>query len=183
MIRSHAELAVIGPRATVGPFSYLRPGTELGTKGKIGAFVETKKAIIGDGAKVPHLTYCGDAVVGEGANIGAGTIFANYDGVTKATSTVGAHSFVGSDSVLVAPVHIADGAYVAAGSTITSDVGPGELAVARGKQRNIAGWVARRRAGTATEAAAQAAQRAEAVTDGSPDADNLSAAQRQEEAE
>ena len=183
VIRSHAELAVIGPRATVGPFSYLRPGTELGTKGKIGAFVETKKAIIGDGAKVPHLTYCGDAVVGEGANIGAGTIFANYDGVTKATSTVGAHSFVGSDSVLVAPVHIADGAYGAAGSTITSDVGPGELAVARGKQRNIAGWVARRRAGTATEAAAQAAQRAEAVTDGSPDADNLSAAQRQEEAE
>ena len=183
VVRSHAELAVIGPRATVGPFSYLRPGTELGTKGKIGAFVETKKAIIGDGAKVPHLTYCGDAVIGDGANIGAGTIFANYDGVTKSTSTVGAHSFVGSDSVLVAPVHIADGAYVAAGSTITADVGPGELAVARGKQRNIAGWVARRRAGTATEAAAVAAQRTEAAPDEGAEGTTLSAAQRQEEAE
>ncbi len=157
MIRSHASLAVIAAGATVGPFSYLRPGTELGERAKVGAFVETKKAVIGAGAKVPHLTYCGDAVIGEGANIGAGTIFANYDGVSKFTTTVGAHSFVGSDSVLVAPVHIADGAYVAAGSTVTEDVGPGELAVARGRQRNIAGWVARRRAGTATEAAAEAA--------------------------
>ncbi|MDQ7994174.1 MAG: DapH/DapD/GlmU-related protein, partial [Propionicimonas sp.] len=180
--RTHAELAVIGDRAMVGPFSYLRPGTELGAKGKIGAFVETKKAVIGEGAKVPHLTYCGDAVIGEGANIGAGTIFANYDGVTKSTSTVGAHSFVGSDSVLVAPVQIADGAYVAAGSTITGDVGPGELAVARGQQRNIAGWVARRRAGTATDAAARAAQKADGH-DPSPQGTNLSAPQRQEEAE
>ncbi|MCW5952867.1 MAG: bifunctional UDP-N-acetylglucosamine diphosphorylase/glucosamine-1-phosphate N-acetyltransferase GlmU, partial [Propionibacteriaceae bacterium] len=104
IIRTHAELAVIGDGATVGPFSYLRPGTELGAKAKVGAFVETKKAIIGDGTKVPHLTYCGDAVLGEGVNIGAGTIFANYDGVTKSTTTVGDHSFVGSDSVLVAPV-------------------------------------------------------------------------------
>ena len=157
VLRTHAELAVIGPGATVGPFSYLRPGTEVGTRAHIGAFVETKKAVIGEGAKVPHLTYCGDAVVGEGSNIGAGTIFANYDGVNKYTSTVGAHSFVGSDSVLVAPVHIADGAYVAAGSTITADVGPGELAVSRGQQRNIRGWVARRRPGTATAAAAEAA--------------------------
>jgi len=180
--RTHAELAVIGDGATVGPFSYLRPGTELGTKGKIGAFVETKKAVIGAGAKVPHLTYCGDAVIGEGANIGAGTIFANYDGVTKSTSTVGAHSFVGSDSVLVAPVQIADGAYVAAGSTITADVGPGELAVARGQQRNIAGWVARRRAGTATDAAARAAQQ-EDGHDPSAEGTTLSAPQRQEEAE
>lgn len=157
VVRTHAELAVIGPGATVGPFSYLRPGTEIGTKAHIGAFVETKKAIIGEGAKVPHLTYCGDAVVGAGSNIGAGTIFANYDGVAKYTSTVGEHSFVGSDSVLVAPVHIADGAYVAAGSTITSDVGAGELAVSRGQQRNIRGWVARKRAGTASAAAAEAA--------------------------
>jgi bifunctional UDP-N-acetylglucosamine pyrophosphorylase/glucosamine-1-phosphate N-acetyltransferase len=142
----------------VGPFSYLRPGTELGAGSKVGAFVETKKAIVGEGAKVPHLSYCGDAVIGAGANIGAGTIFANYDGVTKSTSTVGEHSFVGSDSVLVAPVHIADGAYVAAGSTITGDVGPGELAVSRGQQRNVRGWVARKRAGTATAAAAEAAQ-------------------------
>ena len=156
--RTHAELAVIGAGATVGPFSYLRPGTELGENGKIGAFVETKKAIIGAGAKVPHLTYCGDAVIGEGANIGAGTIFANYDGVTKSTTHVGAHSFIGSDTVMVAPVDIADGAYVAAGSTITGPVGPGELAVARGQQRNIAGWVARKRAGTRTDEAARAAQ-------------------------
>lgn len=158
VVRTHGSLSVIGPGATVGPFSFLRPGTEVGVKGKIGAFVEAKNAKIGDGAKVPHLTYCGDAVVGEGANIGAGTIFANYDGVTKSTTTVGKHSFVGSDSVLVAPVTIADGAYVAAGSTITNDVGPGELAVARGQQRNIRGWVARKRAGTKTDAAAQAAQ-------------------------
>ncbi len=157
VVRTHGTLAVIGAGAEVGPFSYLRPGTQLGAKGKIGAFVETKNAEIGDGAKVPHLTYCGDATVGEGANIGAGTIFANYDGVHKSHTTVGKGSFVGSDSVLVAPVEIADGAYVAAGSTITSAVGPGELAVARGTQRNIRGWVARKRPGTRTAAAAEAA--------------------------
>lgn len=157
IVRSHATLAVIGPNADVGPFAFIRPGTKLGVKGKIGAFVETKNAAIGDGAKVPHLTYCGDATVGEGANIGAGTIFANYDGVTKSHTTVGKGSFIGSDSVLVAPVEVADGAYVAAGSTITSPVGPGELAVARGTQRNIAGWVARKRPGTRTAAAAEAA--------------------------
>ncbi|WP_298129917.1 bifunctional UDP-N-acetylglucosamine diphosphorylase/glucosamine-1-phosphate N-acetyltransferase GlmU [Micropruina sp.] len=157
VVRTHATLAVIGEGAEVGPFSYLRPGTQLGVKGKIGAFVETKNAEIGDGAKVPHLTYCGDATVGEGANIGAGTIFANYDGVHKSHTTVGKGSFVGSDSVLVAPVEIADGVYVAAGSTITSAVGPGELAVARGQQRNIRGWVARKRPGTRTAAAAEAA--------------------------
>ncbi|MFT4294052.1 MAG: bifunctional UDP-N-acetylglucosamine diphosphorylase/glucosamine-1-phosphate N-acetyltransferase GlmU [Micropruina sp.] len=157
VVRTHATLAVIGPDAQVGPFSYLRPGTQLGGKGKIGAFVETKNAQIGDGAKVPHLTYCGDATIGEGANIGAGTIFANYDGVHKAHSTVGKASFVGSDSVLVAPVEIADGAYVAAGSTITDAVGPGELALARSRQRNIEGWVAHKRPGTRTSAAADAA--------------------------
>ncbi len=157
VMRSHVELAVIGSGATVGPFSYLRPGTELGTGGKIGAFVETKKAVIGAGTKVPHLTYCGDAVLGEGVNIGAGTIFANYDGVTKSTTVVGDNSFVGSDSVLVAPVEIAPGSYVAAGSTITTDVGPGELAVARGQQRNIKGWVERKRPGTKTDESARAA--------------------------
>jgi bifunctional UDP-N-acetylglucosamine pyrophosphorylase/glucosamine-1-phosphate N-acetyltransferase len=157
--RTEALLAVIGPDATVGPFSYLRPGTVLGDKGKIGGFVETKNAKIGNGAKVPHLTYCGDATIGEGANIGAGTIFANYDGVAKHHTTVGAHSFVGSDSVLIAPVNIADGAYVGAGSAVTTDVGPGQIAVARGMQRNIAGWVARRRAGTKTADAAEAAAR------------------------
>ncbi|WP_427383800.1 bifunctional UDP-N-acetylglucosamine diphosphorylase/glucosamine-1-phosphate N-acetyltransferase GlmU [Janibacter sp. G56] len=169
--RAEAHHAVIGAGASVGPYSYLRPGTELGAGGKIGGFVETKNAKIGDGAKVPHLTYCGDAVIGEGANIGAGTIFANYDGVTKGQTVVGAQSFVGSQSVLVAPVSIADGAYVAAGSTITGEVGPGQLAVARGKQRNIDHWVARRRAGTKTDEAARAAGYADAgsTTQGTTD--------------
>ncbi|MEO9153744.1 MAG: bifunctional UDP-N-acetylglucosamine diphosphorylase/glucosamine-1-phosphate N-acetyltransferase GlmU, partial [Lapillicoccus sp.] len=157
VVRTQALLAVVGPGATVGPFSYLRPGTELGAGGKIGGFVETKNAVIGLGAKVPHLTYAGDVTIGEGANIGAGTIFANYDGVTKSHTTVGAHSFVGSSSVMVAPVTVADGAYVAAGSAVTDDVGPGELGVARAHQRNVTGWVARRRAGTQT---AEAAERA-----------------------
>lgn len=160
VVRTHAQLAVIGAGATVGPFAYLRPGTQLGGKGKIGAFVETKNAQIGEGAKVPHLTYCGDATVGEGANIGAGTIFANYDGVNKHHTEVGKYSFVGSDTVLVAPVEIADGAYVAAGSTITDTVQPGALGVARGKQRNIPGWVPRKRAGTKSAAAAEAANQA-----------------------
>jgi bifunctional UDP-N-acetylglucosamine pyrophosphorylase/glucosamine-1-phosphate N-acetyltransferase len=149
--------AVIGPEATVGPYAYLRPGTRLARGAKAGGFVEVKNSDIGEDAKVPHLSYVGDATIGEGANIGAGTIVANYDGVTKSRTVVGAHSFVGSDSVLVAPVEVADGAYVAAGSTVTGDVKPGELAVARGKQRNIAGWVARRRAGTKTDEAARRA--------------------------
>jgi len=155
--RAEGHLAVVGAGATVGPFSYLRPGTELGAKGKIGGFVETKNAKIGDGAKVPHLTYAGDAIIGEGANIGAGTIFANYDGVNKHQTVIGKHSFVGSDTVLVAPVEVADGAYVAAGSALTDAVGPGQLGIARGRQRNIDGWVAAHRAGTPTEAAARAA--------------------------
>ena len=163
VVRTQAELAEIGPGATVGPFSYLRPGTRLGAEGKIGGFVETKNAVIGEGAKVPHLTYCGDATIGEGANIGAGTIFANYDGVTKGHTDVGAHSFVGSNSVIVAPRTIGDGAYVAAGSAVVSDVAPGQLAVTRAQQRNIDGWVARRRAGTRTEAAARAAREASAT--------------------
>ena len=154
-MRTQAQLAKVGDEATVGPFSFLRPGTELGANGKIGGFVETKNAQIGDGAKVPHLTYCGDAVIGEGANIGAGTIFANYDGVNKHVTHVGAHSFVGSDSVLIAPVTIAPGAYVAAGSAVDGDVNSGQIAVARGRQRNIDGWVERRRSGTKTHEAAQ----------------------------
>lgn len=158
VIRTVAQLALIGDEATVGPFSYLRPGTELGRGGKIGGFVETKNAQIGDGAKVPHLTYCGDATIGEGSNIGAGTIFANYDGVAKSRTTIGKHSFVGSNSVIVAPVHIADGAYVAAGSTVIKDVAPGELGISRAEQRNVAGWVGRKREGTASADAAHRAQ-------------------------
>ena len=156
--RTHGSLSVIGPGASVGPYAYLRPGTTLGAGGKIGTFVEAKNARIGAGAKAPHLSYLGDAVIGEGANIGAGVIFANYDGLTKSTSTVGAYSFVGSNSVLAAPVEVADGAYIAAGSTITGDVGPGDLAVSRSPQRNVPGWVARKRPGTKTARAAEAAQ-------------------------
>lgn len=157
--RAVANLAVIGPGATVGPYSYLRPGTRLGAKGKIGGFVETKNADIGPGAKVPHLTYAGDVTIGEGANIGAGTVFANYDGVAKHHSTVGRHAFVGSHTVVVSPVDVGDGAYVAAGSALVNDVEPGQIAVARGRQRNVDGWVARARPGTASAAAAAAAAR------------------------
>lgn len=157
VVRSHTELATIGAGASVGPYSYLRPNTVLGAGGKIGGFVETKNSRIADGAKIPHLTYCGDATIGEGANIGAGTIFANYDGVGKFPTTVGRHSFVGSGSVLIAPVDIADGAYVAAGSAIDGRVEPGQIAVARSRQRNVDGWVERRRAGTRTAEAARAA--------------------------
>ncbi len=157
VVRVHANGAQIGAEAAVGPYTYLRPGAVLETKSKAGAYVEIKKSTVGPGAKVPHLTYVGDATIGEGANIGAGTIFANYDGVAKHPTTVGKHVFVGSDSVLVAPVELADGSYVAAGSTVVSATEPGELAVARGRQRNIAGWVARKRPGTKTAAAAEAA--------------------------
>ena len=155
--RAKANLAVIGAGATVGPYSYLRPGTVLGAKGRIGGFVETKNAQIGEGAKVPHLTYAGDVEIGPGANIGAGTIFANYDGVAKHRSRIGKDSFVGSHTVVISPVDVADGAYVAAGSALTQDVDPGEIAVARAKQRNVPGWVARARPGTRNAAAAEAA--------------------------
>jgi bifunctional UDP-N-acetylglucosamine pyrophosphorylase/glucosamine-1-phosphate N-acetyltransferase len=157
VVRTHGDGAQIGAGASVGPFSYLRPGTRLGADGKIGAYVETKNADIGAGSKVPHLSYVGDAEIGEGANIGAATVFVNYDGVDKHRTTVGDHARVGSDTMLVAPVAIGDGAYTAAGSVITDDVPAGAMAVARGRQRNIEGWVERRRAGSP---AAEAARRA-----------------------
>src|SRR3954468_17871903 len=157
VVRTHGELAVIGDGATVGPFSYLRPGTELGARGKIGAFVETKNARIGDGAKVPHLSYVGDAEIGEGANIGAGTIFANYDGVDKHRTTVGKHARTSSNNTFVAPVTIGDGAFTGAGSTIRDDVPPGALAVSAGPMRIIEGWAQAKRAGTPQAAAAEAA--------------------------
>jgi bifunctional UDP-N-acetylglucosamine pyrophosphorylase / glucosamine-1-phosphate N-acetyltransferase len=160
VLRAHSVGAVIGAAATVGPYSYLRPGTRLGAKAKIGGFVEAKNAELGDGAKVPHLSYVGDAEIGAKANIGAGTIFANYDGVAKNRTTVGEAAFVGSDSVLMAPVEIGPGAYVAAGSAVTKDVPPGHLGVARGRQSNIPGWVARRRPGTVSADAALRAQAA-----------------------
>ncbi|GAB3299660.1 bifunctional UDP-N-acetylglucosamine diphosphorylase/glucosamine-1-phosphate N-acetyltransferase GlmU [Geodermatophilus aquaeductus] len=157
VLRSHATQSEVGPRAVVGPFSYLRPGTRLAAEAKVGAFVETKNAVVGEGSKVPHLSYVGDATIGRGANIGAATVFVNYDGVTKSHTTIGDHVRVGSDTMLVAPVTVGDGAYTAAGSVITQDVPPGAMGVARARQRNVAGWVARRRPGTAAAQAAAAA--------------------------
>ena len=157
VVRTHALLAVIGAYADVGPFSYLRPNTVLGERGKIGSFVETKNAKIGDGAKVPHLSYVGDAEIGEGTNIGAGTIFANYDGVNKHRTTIGKHARTASNNTFVAPVTIGDGAGTGAGTVVRKDVPPGALAVSAGQQRNLEGWAQRRRPGTKQAEAADAA--------------------------
>ncbi|MEU3949901.1 bifunctional UDP-N-acetylglucosamine diphosphorylase/glucosamine-1-phosphate N-acetyltransferase GlmU [Streptomyces sp. NPDC029526] len=151
--------AEVGAEASVGPFAYLRPGTRLGRGGKIGTYVETKNASIGEGTKVPHLSYVGDATIGQFSNIGAASVFVNYDGEHKHHTTVGSHCKTGSDNMFVAPVTVGDGAYTAAGSVITKDVPPGSLAVARGQQRNIEGWVARKRPGSAAAKAAEAAAR------------------------
>ncbi|MFF3017751.1 bifunctional UDP-N-acetylglucosamine diphosphorylase/glucosamine-1-phosphate N-acetyltransferase GlmU [Streptomyces sp. NPDC057939] len=150
-----ADTAVIGESASVGPFAYLRPGTNLGLKAKAGTYVEMKNATIGEGTKVPHLSYVGDATIGDYTNIGAASVFVNYDGEHKHHTTVGSHCKTGSDNMFVAPITIGDGAYTAAGSVITKDVPPGALAVARGQQRNIEGWVARKRPGSAAATAAQ----------------------------
>jgi bifunctional UDP-N-acetylglucosamine pyrophosphorylase/glucosamine-1-phosphate N-acetyltransferase len=171
VVRAHCLQAVIGPAVAVGPFAYLRPGTRLGTKAKIGAFVETKNADIGAGSKVPHLSYVGDATIGQGTNIGAATVFVNYDGVAKHHTTIGDHARTGADNMFVAPVTVGDGAYTAAGSVITSDVPPGAMAIARAPQRNVGGWVRRRRPGTpAAEAAEAAERRAEASAEGRSEA-------------
>jgi bifunctional UDP-N-acetylglucosamine pyrophosphorylase/glucosamine-1-phosphate N-acetyltransferase len=163
--RTDATLAVIGARASVGPFAYLRPGTELAEGGKIGTFVETKNAKIGAGSKVPHLSYIGDTTVGEGSNIGAGTITANYDGVNKHATTVGSHVRTGSHNVFVAPVTIGDGAYSGAGTVIRKDVPAGALAINVAPQRNVEGWTEKNRAGTAAAAAASGAVEAAEGTD------------------
>lgn len=157
VVRSHCSGARVGRDASVGPFSYLRPGAVLEEKAKVGAFVEVKGSTLGVGAKVPHLSYIGDATIGAGSNIGAGTITANYDGMRKYQTVVGCNAFVGTDSILVAPVTVGDGAYVAAGSTITDDVAPGDLGIARGRQAAIGGWVLRRRAGTRSDTSARQA--------------------------
>jgi bifunctional UDP-N-acetylglucosamine pyrophosphorylase/glucosamine-1-phosphate N-acetyltransferase len=167
-----AEAAEIGAGANVGPFAYLRPGTRLGPKSKAGTYVEMKNATIGEGTKVPHLSYVGDATIGERTNIGAASVFVNYDGREKHHTTVGSHCRTGSDNMFVAPVTIGDGAYTAAGSVITKDVPPGALAVARGQQRNIAGWVARKRPGSAAAEAAEAATAAQAPEEASGGSDD-----------
>jgi bifunctional UDP-N-acetylglucosamine pyrophosphorylase/glucosamine-1-phosphate N-acetyltransferase len=140
-----AVSSTIGPRATVGPFVSLRPGSDLREGSKAGTFVEVKNSTIGPGSKVPHLSYVGDADIGAGANVGAGTVFVNYDGVDKHRTVVGDGAFIGSDTMLVAPVTVGQGAQTAAGSTITKDVPPDALAIERADQRTIEGWAARRR--------------------------------------
>ena len=137
---SHIEDSILGDHCDIGPFARLRPGTQLGKAAKIGNFVETKKVQIGDGSKVNHLSYIGDTTIGKKANIGAGTITCNYDGVNKFKTQIGDGAFIGSNSSLVAPVNVGNNATVGAGSTVTKDVAEEELAIARGKQRNIANW-------------------------------------------
>lgn len=156
--RTVANQARIGAGVTVGPYAYLRPGTVLADEAHIGTYVEVKASEIGTGTKVPHLSYVGDASIGDYTNIGAATVFVNYDGVHKHRSTVGSHARTGADNMFIAPVSIGDGAYTAAGSVISSDVPPGALGVGRARQRNVAGWVLRRRAGTAAAKAAEQAQ-------------------------
>lgn len=157
--RTHATDSTIGKNANVGPFTYLRPGTVLAEGGKLGGFVETKNATIGRDSKVPHLTYVGDATIGEGSNIGASSVFVNYDGVNKHHTTIGSHVRTGSDTMFIAPVNVGDGAYSGAGTVIKNDVEPGALAITEGRQRNIEGWVEKKRPGTPAAEAAQAARK------------------------
>lgn len=155
--RTVALEAEIHEGASVGPFAYLRPGSVIEADGKVGTFVETKNSTVRRGAKVPHLSYIGDADIGEGANIGAGTITANYDGINKHRTVVGAHARTGSDNVFVAPVEIGQGAYTAAGTVVRRDVPPGALAVTAASVRNIDGWVEKNRPGTPSADAAASA--------------------------
>jgi len=148
VLRTTAMGAKIGNNCEIGPYTYLRPGTVLKNGVKAGAYVEIKNSTIGEGSKVPHLSYVGDATIGIETNIGAATIFVNYDGVQKHKTVVGDHVKIGSDTMLVAPVKIGDGAYTAAGSVITENVPAGALGVERTKQRNIEGGVARKRGKT-----------------------------------
>ncbi len=135
----------VGADAVVGPYAHLRPGTELGDGTKAGSFVEMKASKVGAGSKVPHLSYVGDAEIGEESNIGAGTVTVNYDGYTKHRTVIGDRVRIGSDTMLVAPVEVGDDAYTGAGSVITKDVAPGALAVERSPQRELKGYAARRR--------------------------------------
>ena len=148
LIRQNCVIAdtSIGSGAKIGPFAHLRPGSEIGEEAHVGNFVETKKAKLGKGAKANHLSYIGDAVVGAAANIGAGVITCNYDGVNKHTTVIGEGAFVGSDSTLVAPITIGDGAYIGAGSCITKEVPANALAVGRSRQVTKEGWAKAKRA-------------------------------------
>ena len=148
------ESSEVGDDAVIGPNAHLRPGTRLGRKVRIGNFVEVKNSVLADGVKADHLSYIGDADVGAGASFGCGSIVVNYDGIAKHRTRIGPRAFIGCNVNLVAPLRIAEDAFVAAGSTITKDVPALALAVARGKQQHVEGWVARRRArGTHADAA------------------------------
>ena len=164
--RTDATLAVIGAGATVGPFAYLRPGTELAAGGKIGTFVETKNSQIGEGSKVPHLSYIGDTTIGRGVNLGAGAITANYDDLAKHRTVIGDEVHSGSHNVFVAPVRIGDGAKTGAGAVIRKDVPPGALALSVAPQRNVEGWVENHRPGTGAAEAAARARSAQKADDG-----------------
>ncbi|GAA4205333.1 bifunctional UDP-N-acetylglucosamine diphosphorylase/glucosamine-1-phosphate N-acetyltransferase GlmU [Actinocatenispora rupis] len=157
VVRAQAQSAVVGPECSVGPFAYLRPGTRLHRKAKIGTYVETKNAEIGAGSKVPHLSYVGDATIGEQTNIGAATVFVNYDGVRKQHSTIGSFARTGADNMFVAPVQVGDGAYTGAGAVIRRDVPPGALSYSGGPQKVVERWTLTRRAGTPAADAAAAA--------------------------
>jgi len=154
VVRAHSEGATIGAECSVGPYAYLRPGAVLARKAKIGTYVEVKNSEIGEGTKVPHLTYVGDATIGEGTNIGAATVFVNYDGVSKHRTVIGSYCRTGADNMFVAPVEVGDGAYTGAGTVVRRNVPPGALAVSGGPQRTIPDWVLRRRAGTPSALAA-----------------------------
>ncbi len=145
VVHSYLVEAEVGDRVSVGPFAYLRPGTILRTGAKAGTFVEIKNSDIGAGTKVPHLSYIGDADIGEGTNLGASTITANYDGYRKHRTTIGDRVKTSVDTTLVAPVTLGDEAYTAAGSVITDDVPPGALGVARARQSNVEGYAERRK--------------------------------------
>jgi bifunctional UDP-N-acetylglucosamine pyrophosphorylase/glucosamine-1-phosphate N-acetyltransferase len=168
VVRTHGEHSLIGPGASVGPFAYLRPGSELGPSSKVGTFVETKNSTIGTGSKVPHLTYVGDATVGQYSNIGASSVVVNYDGVAKHRTTIGDHCRMGSDTMYVAPVTVGDGAGSGAGTVIRQDVPPGALAVTVARQRNIEGWAQSRRPDTPQAEAAAAALSRDAASDDGP---------------
>lgn len=164
--RSDATLAVFGPRSTVGPFAYVRAGTTLGEGGKIGTFVESKNSQIGDGSKVPHLSYVGDATIGKHVNLGASTITANYDDVNKHRTIIEDHVHTGTHNDLVAPVRLGAGAKTGAGAVIRKDVPAGALALSVAPQRNVAGWVETNRAGTAAAEAAREARATEEAAGG-----------------
>ncbi|MGN6404845.1 bifunctional UDP-N-acetylglucosamine diphosphorylase/glucosamine-1-phosphate N-acetyltransferase GlmU [Sinomonas sp.] len=161
--RTEGTKSEIGPGATVGPFTYLRAGTVLGADGKIGAFYETKNVQIGRGAKLSHLGYAGDAEIGEGTNIGCGNITANYDGVNKHRTVIGAHVRTSSNTVFVAPVTVGDGAYTGAGAVVRKDVPAGALALSVAPQRNAEGWTEAKRPGSPSAIAAAAAREADPV--------------------